>query len=142
MIKIILLSLSIRFSGTDRETWSLNFATLSTICSVQSSCYAYVPTFTSTTWDVTKSPTPYPRNTRNFTVEVEAVLPCESFSTMKRATLSYLQPLCCRRQGRVCLCRPSDRTNSVLNVNICVFCSTSDAYADVLHPECCIFLHC
>lgn len=88
----MLLSLSIRFSGTDREIWSLNSAIWSTTCCVQLSCYAYVPTFTSTMWDGTKSPTPYRRNTRNCTVVGEGVRPCRSFSTMKRATLSFLQP--------------------------------------------------
>lgn len=32
-------------------------------------------------------------------------------------------------------------TNSILDVTICVFCSTVDVYADLLHPRCCIFLH-
>lgn len=85
--KMSLLSLSIRSSGTDRETWSRNSVTWSTTCCFQLSCYAYVPTCTSTTWDVTKRPKPYHRNTRNFDTAVESV-----YADLKRVTLCFLQP--------------------------------------------------
>lgn len=138
-----LLSLSIRSSGTDRETWSRNFVTWSTTCCFQLSCYAYVPTCTSTTWDVTKRPTPYHRNVRNFDMVVERVRPCGFFSMLTWNGWLFLSYIPVRpSSGPVCLWRPSKRTNSVIDVNICVLCSTVDVYADVLHPECCIFLHC
>lgn len=90
--KMSLLSLSIRSSGTDRETWSRNSVTWSTTCCFQLSCYAYVPTCTSTTWDVTKRPKPYHRNTRNFDTAVES-----AYADLKRVTLFPTAPCGCHQ---------------------------------------------